>query len=87
MALAADFEQRVFAELSALQPRRPGASQDETLSFSQAHVAPDGTLQAQLEYVFDHDYASQYDRTERTRATVHVAADGRVRLDGWTPPK
>lgn len=69
--LPADFESRVFAQVCGLQPNRPGNSQDEALRFSRDDA---GALQ--LEYVFDHDYASQYDRTERWFATVTLTPEG-----------
>ncbi len=85
--LRADFEQRVFAAVCEVQPRRPGPSQDETLQFSGAVLHADGSATVQLEYGFDHDYASQYDKTEWTTASVRLHREGRVELVGWQAPR
>lgn len=73
--LPAHFEAEVFAQVCALQPTRPGISQDELLAFE---VSASGEVS--LEYVFDHDFASQYDRTETWCATVRREP---VTLEGW----
>jgi hypothetical protein len=73
--LSSSFEEEVFAQVCALQPVRPGPSQDELLAFE-----VDATGEVSLAYVFDHDFASQYDKTETWRATVRRAP---VTLEGW----
>lgn len=75
--LAPQFEAQVFAQVCALQPTRPGLSQDETLIFE---VDAEGAVR--LEYVFDHDFASQYDQTERWGAMVREGP----RLEDWRGP-
>jgi hypothetical protein len=50
---------------TALRARRdpPGASQDERLEVRSLEPV-DGGFRARVRYTFDHDFASQYDRTE-----------------------
>lgn len=69
----------VFALVAARQPGRPGPSQDETLTLEA--VGP-GVLA--FEYVFDHDYASQYDATERWSGTAALIAGAWTRTDWRT---
>lgn len=80
--LPADVVARVFDLVCARQPQRPGLSQDESLLFESAARRDDGWHLAGR-YVFDRDYASQYDATETWRFDA-VVGDDSV-LSTWTP--
>jgi hypothetical protein len=79
--LPADVIARVFELVCARQPERPGLSQDESLLFESAARRDDG-WHLSGRYVFDRDYASQYDVTETWRFDA-VVGDGAV-LSTWT---
>lgn len=75
-------EARTFALVCGKQPARPGGSQDELLEFAEAARDGDG-WRLSVGYVFDHDFASQYDKTERWQLVAWLGGDGRDALERW----
>lgn len=73
--LPASIVARVFELVCARQPERPGLSQGEALIFESAARRDDG-WHLSGRYVFDRDYASQYDAT-RTGASTRSSARSR----------
>ena len=73
--LPSDVVARVFELVCEKQEQRAGLSQDEALVFESATRRDDG-WHVSGRYVFDRDYASQYDVTEtwRFEAVVGDAA-------------
>lgn len=60
-----------------------GPCQDETLQVLTVQVQGDG-LRLTACYTFDHDFASQYDRTESLQAELWLDATGRVLHARWS---
>lgn len=72
---------------AALRRQRaaPGISQDEAVEVRAITPAADG-LRVSLGYVFDHDFASQYDRCDGF--DVELVLDGAgalIAIAAWTP--
>lgn len=63
------------------QPREPGPSQDELLIIT-AVEAIDAETRVHFEWVFDHDFHSQYDATETWRG-VAVLTERGDHLEAW----
>ena len=72
---------RVFDLVCARQPERPGLSQDESLVFESAARRDDG-WHLSGRYVFDRDFASQYDVTETWRFDAIIGDE--ATLSTWT---
>ncbi|MBL8940072.1 MAG: hypothetical protein JNM69_36320 [Archangium sp.] len=79
--LPLDVVARVFELVCEKQPERPGLTQDEALVFESAARRDDG-WHVSGRYVFDRDFASQYDVTETWRFEAVVAAEATLTM--WT---
>ena len=67
------------------QHAAPGNSQDERLEVRSLTPGDAGTIRVTLRYVFDNDYASQYDETEAFDAEVVLDGQGAlVAIGHWT---
>lgn len=80
--LPSDVVARVFELVCEKQPERPGLSQDEALVFESAARRDDG-WHVSGRYVFDRDFASQYDATRTWRFEAIVG--DQATLSTWTP--
>jgi alpha/beta superfamily hydrolase len=78
-----DLEPRAFALVCAKHPTRPGNSQDELLDITAVEATPEG-WRLRFAYVFDHDFASQYDKTESWTVVAWLGRDGRDAIETWT---
>lgn len=79
--LPADVVARVFELVCERQAERPGLTQDESLVFESAARRDDG-WHVSGRYVFDRDFASQYDVTETWRFEAVVG--DQATLSTWT---
>lgn len=87
-AAAAPAQARMLEGLWAAlrqQHAAPGNSQDERLEVRAVTPGDAGTFRVSFRYVFDNDYASQYDETEAFDAEVVLDRDGAlVAIGHWT---
>lgn len=78
-----DLEPRAYALVCSRQPRRPGNSQDELLDITAVEPTPEG-WRLRFSYVFDHDFASQYDSSEAWVVVAWLGRDGRDAIEVWS---
>lgn len=64
-----------YRELRRRRPEIPGNSQDELLWFKEVSSGREG-LTWVVRYVFDHDFASMYDKTDTSDIELHTDLDG-----------
>jgi hypothetical protein len=64
---------RLYALVRARLERTPGSSQDELLDVTAVEPV-EGGARVTFTWVFDHDFASQYDQTEAWRGVASLGA-------------